>query len=110
MSIAQTTAIVLAAGMGTRMRSETPKVMHRLAGLPMVDHVLAGLHAAGINLATVVVGPEMADHADSFAPHTTVIQTDRLGTGHAVKVALEACETSAGDILVVFGDTPLLRP
>jgi bifunctional UDP-N-acetylglucosamine pyrophosphorylase / glucosamine-1-phosphate N-acetyltransferase len=110
MSIAQTTAIVLAAGMGTRMRSETPKVMHRLAGLPMVDHVLAGLHAAGINLATVVVGPEMADHADRFAPHTTVIQTDRLGTGHAVKVALEACETSAGDILVVFGDTPLLRP
>lgn len=104
----QTTAIVLAAGMGTRMRSDTPKVMHRLAGLPLVDHVLAGLAAAGIKKATVVLGPEMADQTARFAPHDTVIQTERLGTGHAVKVALEAQNPGESDVLVVYADTPLL--
>lgn len=110
MSNAQTIAIVLAAGMGTRMKSDTPKVMHRLAGLPLVDHVLAGLKAAGVDTAIVVLGPEMADQADRFAPHTTVVQADRLGTGHAVKVALDASDVGEADVLVVFGDTPLLTP
>jgi bifunctional UDP-N-acetylglucosamine pyrophosphorylase / glucosamine-1-phosphate N-acetyltransferase len=107
---AQTIAIVLAAGMGTRMKSDTPKVMHRLAGLPLVDHVLAGLKAAGVDQAIIVLGPEMADQADRFAPHTTVVQTERLGTGHAVRVALDASDTGEADVLVVFGDTPLLTP
>lgn len=107
---AQTIAIVLAAGMGTRMTSDTPKVMHRLAGLPLVDHVLAGLKATGIDQAIVVLGPEMANQADRFAPHTTVVQTERLGTGHAVRVALDASDTGDSDLLVVFGDTPLLTP
>lgn len=110
MSNAQTIAIVLAAGMGTRMKSDTPKVMHRLAGLPLVDHVLAGLKAAGIDQAIVVLGPEMANQADRFAPHSTVVQTERLGTGHAVRVALDASDTGEADLLVVFGDTPLLTP
>lgn len=110
MSNAQTIAIVLAAGMGTRMKSDTPKVMHQLAGLPLVDHVLSGLAAAGVSKAIVVVGPEMADQADRFAPHATVVQTDRLGTGHAVKVALDASDVGGSDVLVVFGDTPLLTP
>ncbi|NKB43240.1 MAG: bifunctional UDP-N-acetylglucosamine diphosphorylase/glucosamine-1-phosphate N-acetyltransferase GlmU [Alphaproteobacteria bacterium] len=108
MPTSQTIAIVLAAGMGTRMRSDTPKVMHRLAGLPLVDHVLAGLSAAGITKATVVLGPEMADHTARFAPHKTVIQKERLGTGHAVKVALDAFDPGESDVLVVYADTPLL--
>lgn len=108
MPTSQTTAIVLAAGMGTRMRSDTPKVMHQLAGLPLVDHVLAGLSAAGITKATVVLGPEMADQTERFAPHNTVIQTERRGTGHAVKVALDAYDPGESDVLVVYGDTPLL--
>lgn len=110
MSQTQTIAIVLAAGMGTRMKSDRPKVMHRLAGMPLVDHVLAGLKAAEVDQAIVVLGPEMADQSARFAPHTTVVQTDRLGTGHAVRVALEASDTGEADVLVVFGDTPLLTP
>ena len=110
MSKPQTIAVVLAAGMSTRMKSDIPKVMHRLAGLPVVDHVLASLDAAGINEAIVVLGPETADQADRFAPHTTVVQTERLGTGHAVRVALDASNTGEADILVVYGDTPFIAP
>jgi bifunctional UDP-N-acetylglucosamine pyrophosphorylase/glucosamine-1-phosphate N-acetyltransferase len=110
MSNTQTTAIVLAAGMGTRMKSALPKVMHGLAGLPLVDHVIAGIRAAGVSRIVVVVGPELAAHADRFAPHQTVVQTERLGTGHAVRVALEAVDIGTDNVLVVFGDTPLLTP
>ncbi len=106
----QTTAIVLAAGMGTRMKSALPKVMHGLAGLPLVDHVIAGITAADVTRIVVVVGPEMADQSSRFAPHETVVQTERLGTGHAVRVALDAVEVGADNVLIVFGDTPLLTP
>ena len=106
----ETSAIVLAAGMGTRMRSETPKVMHVLAGRPVVDHVLAGLAAAGIERAVVVVGPELADQPDRFEPHRTVVQTECLGTGHAVKSALDAAGPASSTVLIVYGDTPLLTP
>lgn len=110
MSKAQTTAIVLAAGMGTRMKSALPKVMHGLAGLPLVDHVIAGIAAAGVARIVIVLGPEMADQTSRFAPHTTVVQTERLGTGHAVRVALDAVDVGPDNVLVVFGDTPLLTP
>lgn len=110
MSASQTTAIVLAAGMGTRMRSETPKVMHKIGGRPLVDHVLAGLQASGVEKVVLVLGPEMAGQTDRFAPHTTVIQTDRLGTGHAVRIALDAADPGDDDVLIVYGDTPLLTP
>lgn len=110
MSVRQTTAIVLAAGMGTRMRSQTPKVMHKIGGRPLVDHVLAGLKASNIDKIVLVLGPEMAGQTDRFAPHTTVIQTDRLGTGHAVRIALDAADPGDDDVLIVYGDTPLLTP
>lgn len=110
MSVRQTTAIVLAAGMGTRMRSETPKVMHKIGGRALVDHVLAGLKASNIDKVVLVLGPEMADQTERFAPHTTVIQTDRLGTGHAVRIALDAADPGDDDVLIVYGDTPLLTP
>lgn len=110
MSAPQTTAIVLAAGMGTRMRSETPKVMHKIGGRPLVDHVLAGLQASGIDKVVLVLGPEMAQQAKRFAPHMTVVQTDRLGTGHAVRIAIEAADPGEDDVLIAYGDTPLLTP
>ena len=110
MSSAETSAIVLAAGMGTRMRSETPKVMHLLAGRPVVDHVLAGLTAAAIERTVIVIGPELADLTDRFTPYQTVFQLERLGTGHAVRCALDAGDFAGSTVLIVYGDTPLLTP
>lgn len=110
MSASSTTAIVLAAGMGTRMRSETPKVMHKIGGRALVDHVLAGLEASNIEKVVLVLGPEMVDQADRFAPHTTVVQEERLGTGHAVRIAMDAADPGDDDVLIVYGDTPLLTP
>ncbi len=110
MSSAQTLAIVLAAGMGTRMVSKTPKVMHGLAGRPVIDHVLASLSAMNVDDMVVVIGPELETQADRFSPHKVVVQKDRLGTGHAVKCALEKHDANDQTVLVVFGDHPLLSP
>ena len=107
MSSAQTLAIVLAAGMGTRMVSKIPKVMHPLAGRPVIDHVLATLD---MDDTCVVIGPELEDQADRFAPHTVAVQADRLGTGHAVKCALDQQDVSGATVLIVYGDVPLLSP
>jgi bifunctional UDP-N-acetylglucosamine pyrophosphorylase/glucosamine-1-phosphate N-acetyltransferase len=102
--------IVLAAGMGTRMKSTLPKVMHPVGGRPMVSHLLHTV--AGLTPERVVVvigpGPEMEVLATTVAPHPTVEQTDRLGTGHAVKQARAALEGFAGTVLVLYGDTPLI--
>jgi len=108
MTSAETFAIVLAAGMGTRMRSQTPKVMHQIAGRPAVDHVLAGLNDAGVTQSVVVIGPELESQSGRFAPHPTAVQRDRLGTGHAVKIALDETDISSNTVLIVYGDTPLL--
>lgn len=103
-------AIVLAAGIGTRMRSHTPKVMHLLAGRPVVDHVLAGLTDAGITRSVIVIGPELESQASRFAPHATTIQTERLGTGHAVKIALGRIKQKKTTVVIAYGDTPLVTP
>jgi bifunctional UDP-N-acetylglucosamine pyrophosphorylase / glucosamine-1-phosphate N-acetyltransferase len=105
-------AIVLAAGEGTRMRSELPKVLHAIAGQPMLTHVLNAVRAAG-GKAAVVVGPgqdAVAKEARRVIPDAGIyVQTERRGTAHAVLAAREAIEKGADDILVVFGDTPLIR-
>ena len=67
--------IVLAAGKGTRMKSRTPKVMHSVAGRPMVDWALAAGQDLGPQRVVVVLGPELEDQAERFAPHDVVIQT-----------------------------------
>lgn len=103
-------AIVLAAGLGTRMKSNMPKVMHQLAGRPMVNHVIANLQDAGIDEITVVIGPDMPGLEKAVAPHNTAVQVDRLGTGHAVSMAKEALNGFEGNILIAFGDTPLISP
>ena len=102
--------IVLAAGQGTRMKSSQPKVMHRVAGTPMVGHVVRTAEALGPQRIVVVVGPAMEGVAAAVAPHPTVLQADRLGTGHAVSMAREHLQDFAGTVLVLYGDTPLVRP
>jgi bifunctional UDP-N-acetylglucosamine pyrophosphorylase/glucosamine-1-phosphate N-acetyltransferase len=107
-------AIVLAAGEGTRMRSSLPKVLHAIGGRPLIAHVLsAAVEAGGAGIA-VVVGPgreDVAAEARKLAPQAQVFeQRERLGTAHAVLAARSAIEQGADDILVMFADTPLVRP
>ena len=107
-------AIVLAAGEGTRMRSARPKVLHAIAGRSLLAHVLAAVHGASIDRTAVVVGPDadaVADEARHALPKAEVfVQAERRGTAHAVLAARAAIERGADDILVIFGDTPLLGP
>lgn len=103
-------AIILAAGMGTRMRSALPKVMHKVAGRPMLAHVLAGLATLKPARQVVVVGPGMEAVTKLAAPVPTVIQTDRRGTAHAVMAAAAEILPYDGTVLVTVGDAPLLRP
>ncbi|PKU25059.1 bifunctional UDP-N-acetylglucosamine diphosphorylase/glucosamine-1-phosphate N-acetyltransferase GlmU [Telmatospirillum siberiense] len=100
--------IVLAAGMGTRMKSSLPKVMHRLADRPMINHLLDTVQALAPERVVTVIGPGMERVAAAVAPHPTVVQVDRLGTGHAVAQARAALANFTGTVLIVYGDTPLL--
>jgi bifunctional UDP-N-acetylglucosamine pyrophosphorylase/glucosamine-1-phosphate N-acetyltransferase len=104
--------IVLAAGEGTRMRSSRPKVLHAVGGRVLIGHVLdvvASLNGA----VAVVIGPEhreVAATVRAMAPATEIfIQHERRGTAHAVLAARAAIERGVDDIVVVFGDTPLIR-
>src|SRR3954451_8277909 len=104
--------IVLAAGEGTRMRSSKPKVLHPVAGQSMLAHVLgAAPKGAGASLA-VVIGPDhgpVADEVKRTRPDaTTFIKAERLGTANGVLAARDAIARGADDLLVVFGDTPLI--
>lgn len=107
-------AVVLAAGEGTRMKSARPKVLHEIAGRSLLRHVLASVGAAGSDRAAVVIGPDRADvakDARSALPDADIyVQTERRGTAHAVLAAREALARGADDVVVVFGDTPLLQP
>ena len=108
MSKKKTAAIVLAAGLGTRMKSVLPKVMHPIGGRPMVNHLLATLDKIHVDETVVVVGPDMEQLEAAVAPRTTVVQHDRAGTGDAVKVGVEALGDFQGDVLILYGDTPLI--
>ena len=101
-------AILLAAGKGTRMKSSLPKVMHRIAGRTMVGHVLDHLGPLALSRTVVVVAPGMDDVAAEVAPNPTAIQAEQLGTGHAVGCARAALGDFAGDVLVLYGDTPFV--
>jgi len=104
----KTAVIVLAAGLGTRMKSDLPKVLHPLAGRPMVGHIMETLAALDPERVVFVVGKGMDAVAAAVAPHTTVVQEPPLGTAHAVLAAREALSGFTGDVLVIFGDTPFL--
>jgi bifunctional UDP-N-acetylglucosamine pyrophosphorylase / glucosamine-1-phosphate N-acetyltransferase len=109
MSLHRLAIIVLAAGKGTRMRSEIPKVMHKLAGRPMLRHVLDNCEKLEPARIVVVVGPEMPEVEAAARPYPTVLQAEQLGTGHAVAQARPALQDAPfEDILVVYGDTALI--
>ncbi|MGH6811449.1 MAG: bifunctional UDP-N-acetylglucosamine diphosphorylase/glucosamine-1-phosphate N-acetyltransferase GlmU [Methylocella sp.] len=107
-------AIVLAAGESSRMRSARPKVLHQLAGRTMLAHVLSSLVEAGVERTVVVAGPNhdavMAEAKSIVRDAGIAIQKERLGTAHAVLAAREAIGRGYDDLLVVFADTPLVRP
>ncbi len=103
-------AVVLAAGKGTRMKSDLPKVLHPLAGRSLLDHVLDTVAAVGIVHTVVVVG-HMADKVEEICGRPGldfVVQEPQLGTGHAVQVAAPALHGS-GHTVILAGDVPLLR-
>jgi bifunctional UDP-N-acetylglucosamine pyrophosphorylase/glucosamine-1-phosphate N-acetyltransferase len=107
------TVIVLAAGGGTRMKSKTAKVLHEIGGRSMVGHVLAAVQALEPTRVVAVVGhqrEQVGPHIESLLPEVVLaVQEDQQGTGHAVRIALEAAGTTSGTVLVAAGDTPLLR-
>ncbi len=100
--------VVLAAGAGTRMKSALPKVLHPVAGKPMLVHVLASVARLKPAKVVGVVAPGEHRVAAAFAPHVTAVQKKALGTGDAVKAALPALAGHAGPVLVVYGDSPLI--
>jgi bifunctional UDP-N-acetylglucosamine pyrophosphorylase/glucosamine-1-phosphate N-acetyltransferase len=100
--------LVLAAGQGTRMNSALPKVLHRIANRPMIEHVLAAVAPLVPARTIVVVAPGMEAVAQAVAPAETVVQVTPRGTGHAAISARPALQGFAGDVLVLYGDAPLL--
>ena len=96
------------------MKSDLPKVLHKLAGAPMLAHVLMATQSAGVSRAALVVGPGMDPVAEaglSVSPDAQVFQQpEQLGTADAVKAAAPAYDSMAGPVMVLYGDTPLLRP
>ncbi|MBF8191735.1 bifunctional UDP-N-acetylglucosamine diphosphorylase/glucosamine-1-phosphate N-acetyltransferase GlmU [Nonomuraea sp. K274] len=105
--------IVLAAGEGTRMKSQTPKVLHELCGRTLVDHMLAASRDLGPGQLIVVIGhalERVRGHLAVTSPDArAVVQREQRGTGHAVRTVLEEVGTIAGTVLVTYGDVPLMR-
>ncbi|UFS71966.1 bifunctional UDP-N-acetylglucosamine diphosphorylase/glucosamine-1-phosphate N-acetyltransferase GlmU [Geomonas sp. RF6] len=109
--MAETGAIVLAAGMGTRMKSALVKVMHPLAGVPMIEWPLAAAFEAGVAECVVVAGHQeekVRAHLGERPGILFATQAEQLGTGHAVKCALPQLPSSCETVLILCGDTPLL--
>jgi UDP-N-acetylglucosamine diphosphorylase/glucosamine-1-phosphate N-acetyltransferase len=106
-------AIILAAGKGTRMKSDLPKVLHELSGRPMLAYVLDACHAAGCQRPIVVIGHDAPrvrrtfTHLDSRVQW--VEQSPQLGTGHAVMMCQDNLASAQGPVLVLAGDGPLVR-
>lgn len=102
--------VILAAGKGSRMKSNMPKVLHKVAGLPMLGHVIKTAEALSPQKIVIVAAP---DHVETFRPYTgaheIVVQDQQLGTGHAVRCAESALKNFNGDVLVLYGDVPLMN-
>jgi bifunctional UDP-N-acetylglucosamine pyrophosphorylase/glucosamine-1-phosphate N-acetyltransferase len=109
--LSPTVAVILAAGLGTRMKSRKPKVLHEIAGVPLIEHVLATVKQAGVEEVLIVLGHQGEKVEEVLgAGYRYVYQREQLGTGHALKQALPLLrEYSGGNCLVLCGDTPLLK-
>lgn len=107
------TVVVLAAGGGTRMKSKTMKVLHSIGGRTMIGHVLAAAQDLRPRRIVAVVGhqrEQVEAHIRELVPDVVVaVQDQQLGTGHAVRVAVETAGVSTGTVLIAYGDTPLLE-
>jgi bifunctional UDP-N-acetylglucosamine pyrophosphorylase/glucosamine-1-phosphate N-acetyltransferase len=121
-------AVVLAAGQGTRMKSDLPKVLFPVLGRPMIEFVLDALAASGVERVIAVVGYRAEDVKESIGSYLRIrsgtatgqfgnlscvdyaLQAERLGTGHAVKMAVPLLEGQKGPVLIVTGDSPLIQP
>lgn len=105
--------VVLAAGKGTRMRSDLPKVLHKAAGRSLLGHVLHAAKAAKPERTVVIAGPEMpevgAEARHVLSDAVIAIQEKRQGTGHAVSIAQDGLKGFSGTVLVLYGDVPLIR-
>lgn len=102
----QATAIILAAGLGTRMKSSVPKTLHRLAGMTMLRHLLNSCEPV-FDRIVVVLGPEMDAVRKEAEPHICVVQHERLGTAHAASQAIE--HFGDGQVAILYADNPLVR-
>src|SRR5437762_4232053 len=105
-------AIILAAGKSTRMKSKRPKVLHEICGRPMLDYVLRACYDAGVENVTVVVGHGKDEVIQRFGDDKRIQwieQTDQLGTGHAAKVCEPELRKSSGDVFIMAGDGPMIR-
>jgi bifunctional UDP-N-acetylglucosamine pyrophosphorylase/glucosamine-1-phosphate N-acetyltransferase len=105
-------SVILAAGMGTRMKSARPKVMHAVAGRPILGHAIAAAKDAGCSVIVVVTAPdgqEVRDYAHALGAKT-VIQEKQLGTGHAARCAHTVLGMFDGQVVVMYGDMPLVLP
>jgi bifunctional UDP-N-acetylglucosamine pyrophosphorylase/glucosamine-1-phosphate N-acetyltransferase len=103
-------AVILAAGMGTRMKSAKPKVMHAVAGLPILGHVIAAAEGAECTRIVVITAPD-ADEVRAYATSLgaqTAIQDRQLGTGHAAAAAATVLKDFSGEVVVCYGDMPLM--
>ncbi|HVC63452.1 MAG TPA: bifunctional UDP-N-acetylglucosamine diphosphorylase/glucosamine-1-phosphate N-acetyltransferase GlmU [Acetobacteraceae bacterium] len=103
----QATAVILAAGLGTRMKSTLPKTLHRIAGRSMLRHLLSSCEQV-FDRIVVVVGPDMEAVRREAAPHVTIVQQERLGTAHAALAAADSF--GAGEVAILYADNPLIRP
>ena len=105
-------AIILAAGKSTRMKSDLPKVLHEIHGKPMIDYVLEAVRAAGVTKIVVVVGHQAERVQEALSHHPDLefaLQTEQLGTGHAVMSCRDQLAAHHGPVIVLAGDTPLLQ-
>ena len=100
--------IILAAGKGTRMKSVLPKPLHEVAGRAMVKHAIAAAEALTPDKIVVVIGPDMERAAEAVRPYATAVQPVANGTGGAALAAASHFKGFDGDILIMFGDTPLV--
>lgn len=105
------TAIILAAGKGTRMKSSRAKVLHEVFFRPMIHHVMDAVQAAQVGTTAVIIGHQRQRVLEALREYsfTPVIQDEQLGTGHAVLCARPVCD-EADTVLILCGDTPLIRP